>query len=210
VLYGGTAIALRLGHRRSVDFDFFTDALLEPLALEQRIPELQAARTLRRAPGTLVLSLPLGGGEVNVSFFGGLRIGRVGEPERAGNGVLLASPLDLLATKLKTPHDRIEAKDYLDIEALLRNGLDLSQGIMAAQALYGRSLNPLDTAKAVGWFKDGDLAEKLPPATREFLARESGRFDPGARPVARLSDVLATTDSARKRSRRRPAAPDAS
>lgn len=25
VLYGGTAIALRLGHRSSVDFDFFTD-----------------------------------------------------------------------------------------------------------------------------------------------------------------------------------------
>jgi hypothetical protein len=25
VLYGGTAIALRLGHRPSVDFDFFTD-----------------------------------------------------------------------------------------------------------------------------------------------------------------------------------------
>ena len=28
VLYGGTAIALRLGHRESVDFDFFSD---EPL-----------------------------------------------------------------------------------------------------------------------------------------------------------------------------------
>jgi len=24
-LYGGTAVALRLGHRESVDFDFFTD-----------------------------------------------------------------------------------------------------------------------------------------------------------------------------------------
>lgn len=25
VLYGGTAVALRLGHRTSVDFDFFTE-----------------------------------------------------------------------------------------------------------------------------------------------------------------------------------------
>jgi hypothetical protein len=29
VLYGGTAIALRLGHRVSVDFDFFTDRSLD-------------------------------------------------------------------------------------------------------------------------------------------------------------------------------------
>ena len=29
VLYGGTALALRLGHRQSVDFDFFSDANLE-------------------------------------------------------------------------------------------------------------------------------------------------------------------------------------
>ncbi|WP_373321508.1 nucleotidyl transferase AbiEii/AbiGii toxin family protein [Rivihabitans pingtungensis] len=29
VLYGGTAIALRLGHRESVDFDFFSDRPLD-------------------------------------------------------------------------------------------------------------------------------------------------------------------------------------
>ena len=29
VLYGGTAIALRLGHRQSIDFDFFTDRALD-------------------------------------------------------------------------------------------------------------------------------------------------------------------------------------
>jgi len=29
VLYGGTAIALRLGHRQSIDFDFFSDVDLD-------------------------------------------------------------------------------------------------------------------------------------------------------------------------------------
>jgi hypothetical protein len=98
VLYGRTAIALRIGHRRSVDLGFFTDVPLEPLALDQGMPELRAARTLRRSPDILVLALPADGGEVNVSFCGNLRIRRIGKPERAGNGVLLASPLDLLAT----------------------------------------------------------------------------------------------------------------
>jgi hypothetical protein len=30
VLYGGTALALRLGHRVSEDFDFFTSATFQP------------------------------------------------------------------------------------------------------------------------------------------------------------------------------------
>lgn len=31
VLYGGTAVALYLGHRESVDFDFFTHLTFQPL-----------------------------------------------------------------------------------------------------------------------------------------------------------------------------------
>ena len=33
-LYGGTAIALRLGHRTSVDFDFFSDKPLDRDAIQ--------------------------------------------------------------------------------------------------------------------------------------------------------------------------------
>ena len=43
VLYGGTAIALRLGHRHSVDFDFFTHRPLERTALTRSLPWLATA-----------------------------------------------------------------------------------------------------------------------------------------------------------------------
>jgi hypothetical protein len=43
VLYGGTAIALHLGHRASVDFDFFGDRPLDPSKLTLAIPLLAAA-----------------------------------------------------------------------------------------------------------------------------------------------------------------------
>lgn len=33
VLYGGTALALRLGHRESLDFDFFGNKPLDPATL---------------------------------------------------------------------------------------------------------------------------------------------------------------------------------
>ena len=37
VLYGGTALALRLGHRISENFDFFTNATFEPQDLAEQI-----------------------------------------------------------------------------------------------------------------------------------------------------------------------------
>jgi hypothetical protein len=194
VLYGGTAIALRLGHRRSVDFDFFTDAALDHGELDRKVLDLEGARALQRSLDTLVATVPLRGQDVKLSFFGDLKIGRVDRPDRADNGVLIASPLDLLATKLKALHDRVEAKDYLDIEALLRSGMTLSHGIMAAQALFGEKLNPLDTAKAVGWFKDGGLDRALPAKTRNYLALAASRFDPDAAAPRRIDQRLAVSD----------------
>ena len=88
-------------------------------------------------------------------------------------------------------HDRIEAKDYLDVEALLRSGPDLTAGIMAARALFGDRLNPLDTAKAVAWFEDGGLEASLPRRTRSFLERSAQRFDPGGPVPPRVSQRLA-------------------
>ncbi|MGL5115653.1 MAG: nucleotidyl transferase AbiEii/AbiGii toxin family protein, partial [Beijerinckiaceae bacterium] len=39
-LYGGTALALRLGHRFSVDFDFFAPNRFKPAELRSRVPFL--------------------------------------------------------------------------------------------------------------------------------------------------------------------------
>jgi Nucleotidyl transferase AbiEii toxin, Type IV TA system len=178
VLYGGTAVALRFGHRSSIDFDYFTDQSIDYDGIAKPIPALAQATVLQRAPNTVVVSIPMPSGEVKLSFFGGLSFGRVGDPERVDSKMTIAAPIDLLATKLKTLHDRIEPKDYLDIEVLLKSGLTLNQGIGAARTLYGDALNPLDTAKAVGWFKDGGLENTLPAATRSFLAAASAKFDP--------------------------------
>ena len=46
VLYGGTAIALRLGHRPSVDFDFFTEKPLDRDALRAAFPFLAQSTVL--------------------------------------------------------------------------------------------------------------------------------------------------------------------
>lgn len=94
MLYGGTAIALRYGHRVSVDFDFFSAHPLDRQALALALPWLASARVLQDQPETLTLltSGALIDG-VKVSFFGGLAIGRVDDPEITGDGVArVASP----------------------------------------------------------------------------------------------------------------------
>ena len=47
VLYGGTAIALRLGHRSSVDFNFFTEQLLDRIAIHTAFPFLDRSLVLQ-------------------------------------------------------------------------------------------------------------------------------------------------------------------
>lgn len=190
VLYGGTAVALRYGHRQSLDFDYFSNQPLDHDALLVVLPALNEAEVLQKRPNELVCRIMVDGGPVKVGFFCDLGIGRVGVPDVIPGHSAIASPLDLLATKLKALHDRIEVKDYLDIEVLLRGGLTLNDGIAAAMALFGASLNAFDTAKAVAWFKDGDLSRKLPAPTRAFLEAATGTFSPDVRPLRTLSRRL--------------------
>ena len=114
VLYGGTALALRLGHRSSVDFGFFSSASLDHDALFS-IPFVAHAEVLQREPTALTMSVTMNGEPVKVSFFGTIDIGRVGDPDQTEDQVLwVASLLDLFGTKLKVLLQRIAARDYLD------------------------------------------------------------------------------------------------
>jgi hypothetical protein len=156
ILYGGTALALRLGHRTSVDFDFFSPDPLKRAALNT-IPFVGTGQVLQDEKDALTLSVDRNG-PVKVSFFGPVGFGRVGDPDNAGGSVRVASLLDLAGTKLKVLLQRVEAKDYLDIAALLRAGLPLSEMLCASRALFGDAFNPLVAKKTLAWFKGGDLS----------------------------------------------------
>jgi hypothetical protein len=158
VLYGGTALALHLGHRDSVDFDFFSNRALNLAALEAEIPFLKNARIVQREKNTLSAIVERTGG-VKVSFFGVPNLPRLLPPHVAvDNGLKVASLIDLAGTKASVLQMRAEAKDYIDMDALLRLGnIDLSTALAAAERLYGSSFNPEITLKALSYFDDGDL-----------------------------------------------------
>lgn len=161
VLYGGTAIALRLGHRQSVDFDFFTEHPLDRVALSQAFPFLADSQVLQDQPNTYCVLAPYCDDErshVKVSFFGGIGFGRVGEPEWTDDENLLVASLDdLMATKVKVVLQRVEAKDYHDVAAMVTAGVSLPKGLSSARQLYGNAFQPSEALKALVYFEGGDL-----------------------------------------------------
>jgi hypothetical protein len=162
VLYGGTALALRLGHRDSVDFDFFSNRAFQPMQLLRAVPYLEDSVVRQESENTLSCDVSTEHGIVKISFFGALTLGQLSAPDIAdGNAIRVASLIDIFGMKCATIPQRSETKDYRDIHALTTTGkIALTQGIAAAKAIYGNQYNPLLTLQALTYFDD--LGEPLP------------------------------------------------
>lgn len=186
VLYGGTAVALHLGHRQSIDFDFFRSEPLDKKGLEASFAFLRDAQTIQEDRNTVVVMVPMQSGSVKLSFFGGMEIGRINDPLQTKDSTLLVASLeDLLATKLKATIDRAEAKDYQDIAAILSARISLETGLGAFAKMYGK--DPGLVLKALGFFKDGDLPA-LSQADQDLLRAARDR-------VTNIPEVLLTHGS---------------
>jgi len=161
VLYGGTAIALRLGHRPSVDFDFFSEKRLHRDTIYAALPFMAQATVLQDLPNVVSVLVPYGDSEhshVKVSFFGMIDGGRVGEPDMTEDGILQVASLDdLMATKVKVILQRAESKDYRDIAEMIKAGVSLAKGLAAAREIFGLHFQPSESLKAMVYFNDGDL-----------------------------------------------------
>jgi hypothetical protein len=184
-LYGGTAIALRLGHRASADFDFFGRMSFDPDRLLATVPYLAGARVLQRERDTLTCRVSRGG-PILVSFFGLPTIGCIEESTPVeGPGFPVASLIDLAGTKAAVVQKRAQVKDYIDIDALIAAGVGLPSALAAARAIYGTAFEPQITLKALTYFGDGDLPT-LPAVVQQRLVKAATAVDLGVLPVVRL------------------------
>jgi hypothetical protein len=111
VLYGDTAIALQLGHRQSVDFDFFSDTSFDPDQLLRSVSFLSGGETIQRQRDTLTVRVDRDG-SVLVSFFATPGLGRIAAPHvAADNSLAVAGLVDLAGMKADVVQKRAEAKD---------------------------------------------------------------------------------------------------
>jgi hypothetical protein len=110
------------------------------------------------------------------------------------NNLKVASLLDLAGTKASVIQVRAEAKDYLDLDALMRLGaVDLATALAAAHALYGPTFNPEVTLKALSYFDDGNLRD-LPHDLKLRLVGAARQVDLDHLPVLGAEIQRADTD----------------
>jgi hypothetical protein len=188
ILYGGNAVALHLGHRESLDFDFFRAEPLDKDRVRTEFRFVDGAPVLQDLPDTLVVLAEMPSGPVKVSFFGSISFGHVSDPFETSDGTLLVASLDdLLATKLKAVLDRAEAKDYRDIAKMISAGVSLPTGLSAFKKMFNGE--PAQVLRAIGYFDDGDL-NKLDAADRKILWNARDRI--GELPEVHLKPGLLT------------------
>lgn len=189
-LYGGTALALRLGHRISVDFDFFSNATFDPMKLANSVPYLEGAELVQVEPNTLTCRISGKEGSVMISFFGGLGLGKISEGDHPeGRLFHVASLLDLAGTKIAVVQQRAEVKDYLDIAALLRHGVQMETMLGAGRAVYGDQFNPLIALKALTYYED---VPDLPSVIRSELIQAVEALDVAKLPA--IPTLIAPTN----------------
>ena len=172
-LYGGTAIALQLGHRESVDFDFFARTEFDPQQLLQSNVLLERAEVTAMAKNTLSVRWSSADDvPVLLSFFGvpKLPVLRAAWQIQAP-AVALGHLLELAGMKAMVLQKRAEAKDYLDVHALIFQAkIDLATHLAAGLRLYPPHFAPEQTLKSLCYFADGNLAT-LATSVRRDLAK---------------------------------------
>lgn len=159
-LAGGVAIALSLGHRTSVDLDFFVphdfdaDRIAEHLF--SSLPPETGARETGRARGTLHLEVE--GVPVSILSY---RYTLLAQPDTsAAVPVPIASVEDLLCMKLSAIAGRGAAKDFWDLDALLSHGVaggSLATAIELFMKKYP-TIDPGHLLRSLAYFGEADAA----------------------------------------------------
>jgi predicted nucleotidyltransferase component of viral defense system len=116
ILAGGTALALQLGHRMSIDIDLFTFDGQDNNALLNYFDEnYGSAEILHNNQG--ILQMVVNNIKVDMVHIRGKLL----EPPVNENGLRILGIKDIAAMKLLAITDRKEPKDYIDIAWILKN-----------------------------------------------------------------------------------------
>ena len=157
-LAGGTAAALQLGHRRSLDVDFFSRRAVDPLQLRDAL----------REHGIVSVKLLSEG-----SFVGAFRRTKLSclhypypllKPTHLYAGIALADLLDIACMKVDAISSRGKRRDFIDLCAIgLRMRYSLAMILDAFATKYRRvAYNRVHILKSLVYFADAER-DPTPP-----------------------------------------------
>lgn len=149
-LAGGTALAIALGHRESIDLDWFCQTDFSNQEIKAKLSKLGNFKVISESEGTVNGLLD----EVRVSF---LRYQyKLIFPLVAMGRVKLADERDIAAMKIDAISSRGSKKDFIDIFFLLKK-YSLEEIIGFFQKKYAEiDYNKLHILKSLVYFMDAD------------------------------------------------------
>ncbi len=162
-LVGGTAIALYIGHRRSVDFDLFTDQDIKRKRISNLIEKggFHIERLLYEAFDQMHVIT----NSVKVTFFNFPY--KIYSVKNLDGIIDTPSLLDLAAMKTYALGGRAKWKDYVDLYFLLKHHFNLKEISNRALEIFGTNFNEKLFREQLCFFDDIDYSEKV-----EFIGDE--------------------------------------
>lgn len=150
-LAGGTGLALQLGHRQSLDFDFFSESRNTAAALCLWLEKFPGFVLRDKNPDTVHADVR----GVKLSFIGAYRYPVVA-PFAEAEGVRVAPVVDIALMKLLAITHRATLRDYIDLAVILRDYISLQDILKKSEQKYGKTFNSLLSLKALVSFQDLD------------------------------------------------------
>ena len=176
---GGTGLALQLGHRESIDFDFFTE---KKFNTERHIINLKRNgdfQLLDEAKGTVTGIFD----NIKLSFFH--YDYPLLWPLKKFNNLKLATPKEIGLMKFTAIAGRGSKKDFIDLYWIAQNICPLNKLFFHFEKKYGNTYNLYHILKSLIYFQDADKDKNpkmLKPMNWEevkeyFINNEKKLFD---------------------------------
>lgn len=167
-LVGGTAIALYLGHRRSIDFDLFKYSTINHTKNLEKINKSRfPCSVTRRVTEQMNLDIH----DVKVTFF--QYPFEINAKTMFENIIKLPSLLDLAAMKSYALGRRAKWKDYVDLYFIIKDFYSITEIAAEANKIYGTLFSEKLFRTQLTYFNDVNYSEEVeyiipnPPAEEE-------------------------------------------
>lgn len=155
-LVGGTAIALHIGHRRSIDFDLFSNEKFGNQSLLNKISSFCKPNNLlvnRLGELTLIID------DVKLTFFHFPY--KLDFKENFGYRIKVADLLTLAAMKAFALGQRAKWKDYIDLYFIIKNYFNIRQISEKCHEIFGTEYNEKLFRIQLSYFDGINYEEKV-------------------------------------------------
>jgi hypothetical protein len=155
-LVGGTAIALHVGHRRSIDFDLFRPSLFKKSQVKQKIMQAPYSKSsIFEDVGQLHFYV----NDVKITFFTYPYL--VEHPVKLGNIISMPTLLSLAAMKAFALGRRAKWKDYVDLYFLIKHFFSVDEISAEAERIFKEMFSDSLFRKQLAFHKDIDYSEAV-------------------------------------------------